>query len=59
MLRTVLRNRENAELSFVEWRLEGKSCEILHVTYGKLGKESVSQSATVRESTYWLLECGF
>jgi hypothetical protein len=58
MLRTVLRYRENAELSFVEWRLEGKLCEILHVSYGKFGKESVSQSAQYGKALigYWSVD---
>jgi hypothetical protein len=51
VLRRVLLNEGNAELSFVESRLTGKSCEILQISFGKFDKESVSLRATVREST--------
>jgi len=58
MLRTVLRNRENAELSFVEQRLEGKSCEILHVSYGKFDKGSVRDAQQCGKALigYWSVD---
>src|SRR5471030_824105 len=51
VLGRVLLNEENAELSFVESRLAGKSCENLQISFGKFDGESVSRRATVREST--------
>src|SRR5476651_918057 len=51
VLRRVLLNEENTELSFVESRMTGKSCEILQISFGKFDRESVSPRATVREST--------
>jgi len=56
VLRRVLPNGGNTELSFVESGLAGKSCEILQISFGKFDRKTISRGATVRETTYWLLE---
>jgi hypothetical protein len=59
VLRRVLLNGGNTELSFIETQLPGKSCEILQISFGKFDCESVSRREMIRESTYWLLEVRF
>jgi hypothetical protein len=59
VLGRVLLNAENTELSFVESRIAGKSFENLQVSFGKFDRDNVLQRATLRESTYWLLEDEF